>query len=73
MYQVCYTRYQVLFYLWRTKSVLKYCKVSKYNDQDCLKILFLLSALPMMIQISRKSAHFAQKYYFNQKTTNKQS
>ena len=34
VYQVCYTGYQVSFYLWWTRSVLIYCKVPKYNDQD---------------------------------------
>ena len=32
--QVCYTRYQVTFYLWWIRPVLKHCKVSKYYDQD---------------------------------------
>ena len=32
--QVCYTRYQVLFYLWWIRPVPKHCKVSKYYDQD---------------------------------------
>ena len=35
VYQVCYTRYQVLFYFWWSGSVVKYCKVPKYYDQDC--------------------------------------
>ena len=35
LYQVCYTRYQVSFYLWWIGYVLKYCKVPKYYDQDC--------------------------------------
>ena len=52
---------------------LKYCKVPKYCGQDCLKIFFLLSTLRMMIQISAKSVHLAQKCYFYQKTTNEQS
>ena len=33
-YQVWYTRYQVSFYLWWIWSVLKYCRVPKYYDQD---------------------------------------
>ena len=33
VYQVYYTRYQVSF--WWIRSVLKYCKVPKYFDQDC--------------------------------------
>ena len=47
-------RYQASFYLWWIRSVLKYCKVSKYYGQDCRKIFFLLSTLPMMIQISEQ-------------------
>ena len=34
MYQVCYTRYHVSFYLWLIGSVLKHCKVPKYYEQD---------------------------------------
>ena len=34
VYQVCYTRYHVSFYLWLIESVLKHCKVPKYYDQD---------------------------------------
>ena len=33
--QVCYTRYQVSFYLWQIGLVLKHCKISKYKHQDC--------------------------------------
>ena len=36
-------------------------------------MFFLLSTLPMMIEISGKSAHLAQECYFCQKTANKQS
>ena len=32
VYQVCYTRYQVPFYLWQTGPVLK--QVQKYYDRD---------------------------------------
>ena len=53
--------------------VLKYCKVPKYYDEDCLKIFFLPSTLPMMIQISGKNAHLAKKCFFSQKTINNQS
>ena len=35
VYQVCYTRYHVSFYLWLIGSVLKHCKVPKYYDHDC--------------------------------------
>ena len=35
VYKVCYTRYQVLFYFCWSGSVVKYCKVPKYYDQDC--------------------------------------
>ena len=48
VYQFCQTRYQVSFYLWWTGSVLKYCKVPKYYDQDCsftfsIKLFFSLN------------------------------
>ena len=49
---VWYTKYRVSFYLWLFGSILSHCKVSQYYDQDCLNILFLVSALPVMIQIS---------------------
>ena len=45
----------------------------KLARSDCLKTLFMLSTFPMMIQISGKCGHFAQKFYFYQKITNKQS
>ena len=64
--------YQVSFCLWWIRFVPKYCKVPIYYYQDCRKIFFLLSTLPMMIQISGRSAHLSQKCYFYQKTTNKQ-
>ena len=35
VYQVCYTRYNVSFYLRLIGSVLKRCKVPKYYDHDC--------------------------------------
>ena len=54
VYQVCCTRYHVSFCLWLIRSVLKHYKVPKYYDQDCLKIFFSPSTLPMMIQISTK-------------------
>ena len=34
VYQVCYSRYHVSFYLWRIGPVLKHCKVPKYQDHD---------------------------------------
>ena len=54
MYQVCHIRYHISFYLWLIGSILKHCKVPKYYGQDYLKIFFLLSTLPAMIQISEK-------------------
>ena len=33
IYQVCYTRYKVSFYLWQIGLVLEYCKVPKYYNQ----------------------------------------
>ena len=73
-----YTKFAALdtnfsFKFWWIECLLKYCKVPKYYDQDCLKTFFLLSLLPIMIQISGKSAHLDQKCYFYQETTNKQS
>ena len=35
VYQICYTRYQIFFYLWWIGSVIKYFKVPKYYDLDC--------------------------------------
>ena len=35
IHQVCYTRYQVSFYLRRIGSALEHCKVPRYYDQDC--------------------------------------
>ena len=35
MYQVCYTRYRVSFYLSLIGSVLKHCTVPKYYEQGC--------------------------------------
>ena len=35
MKEVCYTRYQVSFYLRWIGSLLKYYKVPKYYDHDC--------------------------------------
>ena len=53
VYQVCYTRYQGSFYLWRIGPLTKHCKVPKCFDKDCVKIFLLFSALLMMFQISR--------------------
>ena len=61
VYQVCYTRYHVWFYLWLIGYVLKHCKVPKYYDQGCLKNFFLPSTLPIMIKISGKNAHLVEK------------
>ena len=47
---------------WLIWSVLKHCKIPKYNDGDCLKIFFLLSTVPMIIQISgKKNANLVKK------------
>ena len=34
----CFTRYQILFNLWRLRSILKHRKGTKYYDQDCRSI-----------------------------------
>ena len=52
--QVSYSRYHVSLYWWLIGSVLTHCKIPKYYDRDCLKIFFLLSTDPMMIEISGK-------------------
>ena len=43
------------------------------SSSDCLKIFLLVSTLPMMIQVSQKSVHLAQKCHFYQKITNRQT
>ena len=52
VYQVFYARYQVSFYLWRVRHVLKHCEVPKYYFDLCNW---------MMIQVSGKSVQLAQK------------
>ena len=42
VYQVCYARYQVSFYLWWFRPKRNYKKVPKYYDEDFLKIFFPL-------------------------------
>ena len=62
MYQVRYNRYHFIFCLWLMESVLKHCKVPKYYEQHCMKILLLISTLPaMIVGISGKNAHLLQK------------
>ena len=57
-----YTRFAILDIKFGfTCFIKKYCEAPKYYDQDCLKISFLLSTFPMMIQISGKSAHLVLK------------
>ena len=60
-YQVCYTRYQVSFYLKWIGSLL-YCKVRKHYDHDCLKIFFLIFTIPMVIKISEKMAIWLKNF-----------
>ena len=45
----------------------------KFDSLDSLKIFFLFSTLPMIVEVSGKSTHLVQKCYFYHKTTNKQS
>ena len=47
--------------MWRIGPALKYCSVPKYYDLDCQKVFLMLSAHPMIIQISGKSALLALK------------
>ena len=35
VFQVCYTEYQALFYVWQIGLELKYCKVPKCYVQGC--------------------------------------
>ena len=44
VYQVCYTKYQISFYVWQIGPVLK--QVPKYYNQDCT--WFPISWLPML-------------------------
>ena len=43
---------------------LEHCKVPIYYDYDSLKLSFLLSTLPIMIQFTGKSANLMQKSKF---------
>ena len=52
IYQVCYTRYQVSFYLWWIGSVLKYCKLPKYYDQDCSSLEVICMVMPFRLCFS---------------------
>ena len=45
----------------------------KFACSDCVKIFFMLSKFPIMIQISGKCPHFARNFYFDKKTTNNES
>ena len=58
---VCCIDHQVLFYLSPIRPVLKHFKVLRFYEQDCLKIFLLLFALLIMIQVSGKISHIAQK------------
>ena len=82
-----YTKFAILekklsFCLWWLWSVLKFCKAPKYYEGDCLNcfvilfcfvLFFLLSTLYMVMTISGKSSHLAQKYCFYQKRASKQN
>ena len=60
-----YCRYNVSFYLWWIGSLLKRCKVPKYDNHNCLKLFFYLSAPIMLIEISEKYAGWTQKVKLN--------
>ena len=55
-----YSRYQVSFYLCQMGPVLRNSKVTKYYDQDCLKIFFFHSTLRVIFQIYGKTTHLLQ-------------
>ena len=44
-----------------------FSKDKKFSYSDCLKMSSFVSTFPMMIQVSRKTAHLAQKCYLYKK------
>lgn len=46
--------------MWGFGSVLKFYEFPKHNDQDCLKIFFLISTFSLFIQASLKNLHLNQ-------------
>ena len=58
LHWLCYVRHQVSFYLWLIGLVLKYWKVPKFHNADCLKTFLLFSTLSMIIQVSGKKCSF---------------
>ena len=50
-----------MFYLQQIRPVLKYCKVRKYCDQDCLKIF------SFALYTSNGDSNFWKKYSFGSK------
>ena len=62
--------------LWSYKKFPKYGlgrELDQVKIKNLLRQFFFLSTVPMMNQISVKSSHLAQKCYFYQRATNKQS
>ena len=55
---LCFVLFVVL---WPSGPVLTLCKVPKYFEQHFLKILLLISTLPIMIQISGKVLTWPKK------------
>ena len=51
VYEVCYTRYYVLFYLRLIESLLKHCKAPEYYEQDCKCVYYLFINLNMRYYI----------------------
>lgn len=62
MYQVCYSRYQILFYLCRIGPALNRCKVLKYDDQDCRP--YIKCTLKFLIKSSRYNNHKIYTFYY---------
>ena len=59
VYQVCYTRYEVSFCLWRIGPVLKHCKVPKYYNQDCSRLQITLVEKGKLISKKRKNCQIS--------------
>ena len=64
VYQVCCTRYQVLFLLWRIEPVIKHCTLQKFQNiiATIVRTWFPISQLPMfyfnIFQHQQKSFKF---------------
>ena len=69
VYELCYTRNQILFYLWRIKPILNCCLVSKYYFCDCLKICLWLFLSVVMIHASEIALFWLKNKLLSKKAT----